>query len=126
MPLLLVGLRKNTSLFQFHGANCVSTVFGPANKRRNDQMHRRLDVGNGRFEVHYRNRFLSLYVHWKRHHRPRGIWPHALPQVATIPDVNFVVLRSKPILVPPEDTRGKEAVKDTGALKKRKCGDESG
>jgi hypothetical protein len=46
---------------------------------------------------------------------------HALARVATHPDVIFDVLRSKPNLVPSEDTEGKEAAKDTG---KRKRGDE--
>jgi hypothetical protein len=45
-------------------------------------------------------------------------------RVATFPDVIFEVLRSKPNLIPSEDTGGKEAAKDTGVTKKRKCGDE--
>jgi hypothetical protein len=34
---------------------------------------------------------------------PRGVWPHALARVATLPDVIFEVLRSKPSLVPSKD-----------------------
>jgi hypothetical protein len=34
------------------------------------------------------------------------------------------VLRSKPSLVPSEDTEGKEAAEDTGVLTKRNHGDE--
>jgi hypothetical protein len=57
--------------------------------------------------------------------RPRGgVWPHALARIAKLPDVIFEVLRSKPNLVPSEDTEGKEAAKDTGVPTKRKRGDE--
>ncbi len=56
---------------------------------------------------------------------PRGVWPHALAQVTTLPDVLFEVLRPKPNLVPSEeDAEGKEAAEDTGIPKKRKRGDE--
>ncbi len=55
---------------------------------------------------------------------PLGVWSHALAQAATLPDVIFDVLRSKPNLVPSEDTDGKEAAKDSGVPKKRKRGDE--
>jgi hypothetical protein len=55
---------------------------------------------------------------------PRGIWSHALARVATLPDVIFDVLRSKPSLVPSEDTDVKEVAKDTGVQKKRKHGGE--
>jgi hypothetical protein len=54
-----------------------------------------------------------------------GVWPHALARVATLPDVIFEVLRSKPNLVPSEDTGGgKEAAQDTDVPQKRKRGDE--
>jgi hypothetical protein len=72
----------------------------------------------------YRNRFLPLISEPKERLPPRGIWPHALARVATLPDVIFEVLRSKPNLVPSEDTDGKEAAKDTGVPTKRKRGDE--
>ena len=51
----------------------------------------------------------------------RGVWPHALARVATLPDIIFEVLRSKPKLVSSEDT---EAAEDTGVPKKRKRADE--
>jgi hypothetical protein len=38
-----------------------------------------------------------------------SVWPYALAQVATLPDVIFEVLRSKPSLVLAEDTEGEEA-----------------
>jgi hypothetical protein len=56
---------------------------------------------------------------------PRGIWPHALARVATLPDVLFEVLRLKPNLVPcEEDAEGKEAAEDTGVPKRWKRGNE--
>jgi hypothetical protein len=73
----------------------------------------------------YRNRFLPLIRAPKERLPPRGVWSHALARVATLPDVIFELLRSKPSLVASsEDTGGKEAAEDTGAPKKRKCGDE--
>jgi hypothetical protein len=69
----------------------------------------------------YRNRFLPLIRALEERHPPRGVWPHALARTATLPDVIFEVLRSKPKLVPSE---GNEAVKDTGVPTKRKRGDE--
>jgi hypothetical protein len=55
---------------------------------------------------------------------PHGVWPRALALVATLPNVIFEVLRSKPSLVPSADTEGEEAAIDTGVPKKRKRGDE--
>jgi hypothetical protein len=72
----------------------------------------------------YRNRFRLLIRAPNERLPPRGIWPHALARVAILPAVMFEVLRSKPNLVPSEDTGGKEAVEDTGVPKKRKRGDE--
>ncbi len=55
----------------------------------------------------------------------RDVWCHAIARVAILPDVVFEVLRSKPNLVPSEDTaEGKEAAIDTAVPKKRKRGDE--
>jgi hypothetical protein len=69
----------------------------------------------------YRNRFLPLIRAPKERLPPaRGIWPHALARAATLPNVIFEVLRSKPSLVPSTDTEGKEVSKDTGVPKKRK------
>jgi hypothetical protein len=84
-------------------------------------MRRRLDVGNGTFG--YRNRFPPL-IRPKEKLPPRVVWPQALARAATLPNVIFEVLRSKPSLVPSEDTEGNEAAKDIGVPKKRKHGDE--
>ena len=54
---------------------------------------------------------------------PLDVWYRALARVAMLPDVFFVVLGSKPSLVPSEETESKEATKDTGILTKRKRGD---
>jgi hypothetical protein len=70
----------------------------------------------------YRNRCLALIRAPEETLTPISVWPHALAQVATYPDVIFEVLRSKPSLVP-EDTEGKEAAEDTNVPKKRKHDD---
>jgi hypothetical protein len=103
-----------------------------------------------------RNRFLffilALIRAPKERLPPVGVWPHALARVAKFPDFIFEVLRSKPKLVPSEDTGCEETAvevpsedtgceeaaievpsedtgcmevaKDTGILKKRKRSDE--
>jgi hypothetical protein len=81
-----------------------------------------LDAGNG--AVGIPKRFLLLIRTPEETDRPRGVWVHALARVAILPDVIFEVLRSKPSLVPSEDSEGKEAAKDTGVQTKRKRGDE--
>jgi Ran GTPase-activating protein (RanGAP) involved in mRNA processing and transport len=121
IPLLMEGLRKNTSLFRFHVTDCTPSSVPPTPKETvrcaGDWMQEMERLG-------YRNRFLPLTRAPKDRLPPRGVWPHALARVATHPDVIFEGLRSKPSLVPPEDTYGKEAAKDTGVPKKRKRGDE--
>jgi hypothetical protein len=115
MPSLLAGLRKNTSLFRFHIA--PSSVLRRLNSDRYDA-----DWIQETESLGCRNRFLSLILALIRAPKetlpPLGIWPHALARVAALPDVIFEVLRSKPKLVPSEDTKGKEAVEvlseDTG------------
>jgi hypothetical protein len=72
----------------------------------------------------YRNSFLTLIRAPKDRLPPRGLWPHALARIAKLPDVIFEVLRSKPNLVPSEDTEGKGAAKDAGVPTKRKRSDE--
>jgi hypothetical protein len=72
----------------------------------------------------YRNRFLPLVRAPKERLPPRGIWSHALARVATLPDVIFEVLRSKPSSVPSEKLEGEEAAKDNSVPTKRKRGDE--
>jgi Ran GTPase-activating protein (RanGAP) involved in mRNA processing and transport len=100
MPLLLAGLRKNTSLFRFRVVNCApeSAPPTPAETARcaGGWMQEMERLG-------YRNRFLPLICAPKERLPPLGVWPHALAAVATLPDVIFEVLRSKPSLVPSED-----------------------
>jgi Ran GTPase-activating protein (RanGAP) involved in mRNA processing and transport len=120
MPLLLVGLRKNTSLFRFHVANCTPSSVPPTTQETSRC------AGGWMQEIKrlgYRNSFLPLIRAPKERLPPRGIWPHALARVAILPDVIFEVLRSKPSLVPSEDTEGKEAATATGVPKKRKRSD---
>jgi Ran GTPase-activating protein (RanGAP) involved in mRNA processing and transport len=121
MPLLLEGLRKNTSLFRFYVAGCAPSSFPPTTEETarcaGGWMQEMERLG-------YLNRFRLLLRAPEEVHQPRGIWSHALARVATLPDVIFDVLRSKPNLVPSEDTDGKEAAKDSGVPKKRKRGDE--
>jgi Ran GTPase-activating protein (RanGAP) involved in mRNA processing and transport len=121
MPLLLAGLRKNTSLFRFRVADCAPSSVPPTSaqteKCAGGWMQEMERLG-------YRNRFHSLIRAPEDRLPPLGVWPGALARVATLPDAIFEVLRSKPKLVPSEDTEGKEAAEDTGVPKKRKRGDE--
>jgi hypothetical protein len=105
MPLLLAGLHKSTCLF-LNVAYCAPALVSPMER------------------FGYRNRFLPLIRASKERISPLGVWPYALARVATLPDVIFEVIRSKPNLVPSEDAEGKEAAEDTGVPKKRKRGDE--
>jgi hypothetical protein len=120
MPLLLIGLRKNTSLFRFHVANCAPSSVPPTPaetaKCAGGWMQEMERLG-------YRNRFRILVRAPKERLPPRGVWSRALARVAALPGVIFEVLRSKPSLVPSEDTEGKEAAEDTGFAKRRKHGD---
>jgi hypothetical protein len=121
MPLLLAGLRKNKSLFRFHITGCVPSSVPPTPEDTAKW------AGGWMQEIErlgYRNRFLALIRAPKERLPPRGVWPQALARVATLPDVIFEVLRSKPSLVPSEDTEGKEAAKHTDVPKKTKRGDE--
>jgi hypothetical protein len=110
MPLLLEGLRKNMSLFCFHVADYKPRLV-PGWMQEMERFG-------------YRNRFLSLIRAPKEALPPRGVWPHALARIAILPDVIFEVLRSKPSLVPSEETGGKEVAKDTGVPSKRTRSDE--
>jgi hypothetical protein len=121
MPSLLVGLRKNTSLFRFHLTGCAPSSVPPTTEET------ARCAGGWMQEIErlgYRNRFLPLIRAPKERLPPRGVWPYALARVATLPDVILGVLRSNPSLVLPEDTEGEEAAKDTGVPTKRKRGDE--
>jgi hypothetical protein len=100
MPLLLAGLHKNTSLFRVHVANCAPSSVPPTTEETAKC------AGGWMQEIErlgYRNRFRSLICALKERLPPRGVWPRALARVATLPDVIFEVLRSKPNLVPSED-----------------------
>jgi Ran GTPase-activating protein (RanGAP) involved in mRNA processing and transport len=115
MPLLLAGLRKNKSLFRFHFTDRAPSFVPPT-------IEETARCAGGWMQemecLGYRNRFLPLIRRSEETHRRHAVWPHALARVATLPDVIFEVLRSKPKLVSSGDT---EATEDTGALKKRKC-----
>jgi hypothetical protein len=97
MPLLLEGLRRNTSLFRFHVAGCALSYISSSS------VDTARCTGGWMQEIErvgYRNRFLSLIRAPKERLPPRGIWPHALALIATLPEGIFAVLRSKPNLVP--------------------------
>jgi Ran GTPase-activating protein (RanGAP) involved in mRNA processing and transport len=97
VPLLLEGLRKNTSLFRFHVDNCAPSSVPPTPeetaKCAGGWMQKMKRLGS-------RNQFLPLIRAPEERLPPRSVWPHALARVATLPDVIFEVLRSKPSLVP--------------------------
>jgi hypothetical protein len=98
LPLLLVGLRKNTSLFRFSIPNCAPSSVPPTTEETDKC------AGGWIQEIErlgYRNRFLTFIP--EETDRPRGIWSHALARIATLPDVIFEVLRSKPSLVLPSE-----------------------
>jgi hypothetical protein len=121
MPLLLAGLRKNTSLFRFQVAGCAPSSVPPTV----EEMARCAGGWMQEMErLGYRNRFCPLIRAPEESLPPRGLWPHALARVATLPNVIFEVLRSKPSLVPTEDTESIEGAKDTGVPSKRKRGEE--
>jgi hypothetical protein len=121
MPLLLEGLRQNTSLFHIHVADCAPSSIPPTTEEMANF------AGGWRQEMErlgYRNRFLPMIRAPKESLPPHGVWPRALAQVAALPDVIFEVLHSKPSLVPSADTEGKKAASsDTGVPKKRMRGD---
>jgi Ran GTPase-activating protein (RanGAP) involved in mRNA processing and transport len=106
MPLLLTGLRKNTSLFRFHVTGCAPSFIPPqageAARCAGGWMQEMERLG-------HRNRCLHSIRALEEWHPPRGVWLHALARVATLPDVIFEGLRSKPNLVTSEG----EAAKDT-------------
>jgi hypothetical protein len=121
MPSLLEGLRKNTSLFRIQVAGCAP------NSVSDESLERAEFTGDWIQElerVGYRNRLTALIRAPKERLPPLSVWPLVLARVNTHSDVIFEVLRSKPNLVPSDDTEGKEATKDTGVPKKRKHCDE--
>jgi hypothetical protein len=122
MPLLLVGLRENTSLFRIHVANWASRFLPPT------PVETARYAGGWMQEIEYlgyRNSFRTLIRAPEETLPPRGVWPYAFARVATLPDVILEVLRSKSSLVPSEDAGGKEVAKDTGVPSKRKRGEDA-
>jgi hypothetical protein len=99
MPSLMTGLRKNTSLFRFHVGGCAPDLAPPTSEQT-----ARYDGGwmQEMKCLGYRN-FIRTP---EETHRPRGIWPHALAQVATYPDVIYEALHSRPALVSSGKTEG--------------------
>jgi Ran GTPase-activating protein (RanGAP) involved in mRNA processing and transport len=96
MPLLLAGLRINTSLFRFH-----VTDYAPRSAPPTSEEAARCDGGwmQEMEGLGYRNRCLTLIRAPNETLPPLGVWPHALARVTTNPDIIFEVLRSKPSLV---------------------------
>jgi Ran GTPase-activating protein (RanGAP) involved in mRNA processing and transport len=121
IPLLLEGLRINTSLFRLHVAGCASSSVPPSTFQTNQcaggWMQEMGRLGS-------RNWVRTMIRAPKERRPPHGIWIHALARVATFPDAIFEVLRSKPNLVPSGNTEmsKEEAATDTGIPKKRKLG----
>jgi Ran GTPase-activating protein (RanGAP) involved in mRNA processing and transport len=100
MPLLLAGLRENTSLFRFHVEDCAPDLVPPTRKET------ARCTGGWMQEMEclgYRNRCLTLIRAPKETLPPLGVWPRALARVAILPDAIFEVFRSKPSLVSSED-----------------------
>jgi Ran GTPase-activating protein (RanGAP) involved in mRNA processing and transport len=121
MPLLLAGLHKNTSLFRIHVASCAPSYVPPTT----EEMAKFAGGWMQEMErLGYRNRFLPIIRAPKERLPAHGVWPRALALAATLPDVIFDVLRSKPSLVLSADREGKKAALDTGVPCKRKRGDE--
>jgi hypothetical protein len=113
MPLLLAGLRKNTSLFCLHVAGCAPYAVPPTPE---DTAR---DAGCWMQEMEqlgkrnrYRERLLTFVRTPEETRRPRGLWPQALARVTTFPDVILEVLRSQTNLVS-YDTGDMEATEDT-------------
>jgi hypothetical protein len=100
MPLLLIGLRKNTSLFRFHVAGCAPSEVPPTPE---DTARCAGGWMQEMERLGYRNRFLPLIRAPQEIPPPPGAWPHALARVATLPDVIFEALCSQPKLVSSED-----------------------
>jgi hypothetical protein len=102
MPFLLAGLRRTQSFV----STLSNQFFSPATNAEERPDALAAGCGNGWVT----ETFLPL-MHTPKRLPPRGVWPRALARVATLPDVIFEVLRSKPNLVPSEDTEGREAAK---------------
>jgi Ran GTPase-activating protein (RanGAP) involved in mRNA processing and transport len=96
MPLLLAGLRKNTSLFRFNVTNCAPSSVPPTPEETarcaGGWMQEMESLG-------YRNRLLTLMRTLEETPQPRGVWPYAFAWIAAYPDHIFEVLHTKPKFV---------------------------
>jgi hypothetical protein len=113
IPLLLEGLRENTSLVQVIISSYTSESFPPVYASTCRYVGGRMQEMQF---LGYRNRVLPLVRAPAETAPPLGLWSRGLAKVATLPDVLFYVLRAKPKLVPSADT-------DDDTSKKRKRGD---
>jgi Ran GTPase-activating protein (RanGAP) involved in mRNA processing and transport len=117
MPQLLTGWHKNTSLLHLSVAGCAPS-FAPPTPRDTEKcagcwMQEKERLG-------YRNRFLLSIRTSNERPPPRYVWPHALAQFATYPDVIFEVLSCTPSLVP-SSQRSLVFVPSAERLKPRGC-----
>jgi hypothetical protein len=110
IPLLLVGLRKNTTLFRFHVTDCTPSLIPPTTEDTARYAGGWMQEMEG---LGCRNRFPTFRRTQEATHQPRALF-----RVARFPDVIFQVLVSKPSLVTSEGMEGKEAAKDTGKRKR--------
>jgi Ran GTPase-activating protein (RanGAP) involved in mRNA processing and transport len=96
MPLVLEGVRDNTSLWRFNLSNWAPDEFPPTaedtSKCAGGWMQEMQYFG-------YRNRFLPLVRAPSGNGAPRSLWSHALAKVATQPAVVYSYLRAGPDLV---------------------------
>jgi hypothetical protein len=110
MPLLLVGLRKNTSLLRLCVAGCIPQRVLPTAEET-------IRCASGWMQelerVGYRNHFNALTRAPKESPPPRGVWTRALARVATLLDAILEMLRFKPNSAPSADTEGEEAANVT-------------
>jgi hypothetical protein len=96
MPLLLAGLRKNTSLFRFHVANCAPFSVPPTTEQTTRCAGGWMqEIEHLGYRNRYRERFLTFIHTPEETRRPPGLWPQALARVATFPEVIFEVLPSQ-------------------------------
>jgi hypothetical protein len=100
MPLLLAGLRKNTSLYLIQVVDCAPASVPPTTETAKCAWMQEME------RVGYRKSFLPMMRASKESLLHRGVWPRALARVATLHNVIFEVLRTKPSLVPSEDAEG--------------------
>jgi Ran GTPase-activating protein (RanGAP) involved in mRNA processing and transport len=96
MPLLLAGLRKNTSLFRFHVADCAPNSIPPTTgDKAREAGGWKQEMEHLGYRNRYRERFLAFIHTPEEARRPRGLLSQALSRVTPFPDVIFEVLRSQ-------------------------------